>query len=75
MLKSDTVAGARNNTALTPKFDGFHKCRPLNRSTYLDAIEIRAGQHIRPEEWRPHQNADADTGDIRAGRVQANAGT
>src|ERR1700730_8478571 len=25
MLRSDTVAGARNRTALTPKFDGFQR--------------------------------------------------
>ena len=41
MLSSDTVAGARNSTALTPKFDGFQRCRPLYRSTYFDTIEIR----------------------------------
>ena len=41
MLSSDTVAGARNSTALTPKFDGFQRCRPLSRSTYFDAIEIK----------------------------------
>src|SRR4029453_5897404 len=41
MLKRETVAGARNNSALTPKFDGFHKCRPLKCHTYLDAIEIK----------------------------------
>ena len=41
MLRSDTVAGARNSTALTPKFDGFQRCRPLTRSTYFDVIEIR----------------------------------
>src|SRR5262245_18443832 len=41
MLKSDTLAGARNNTALTPKFEGFHKCRPLRRKTYFEAIDVR----------------------------------
>src|SRR4029450_2334240 len=41
MLKRETAAGPRNISALTPKFDGFHKCRPLNRNTYLDAIEIK----------------------------------
>jgi len=41
MLSSDTVAGARNSSALTPKFDGFQRCRPLYLSTYFDTIEIR----------------------------------
>ena len=41
MLSSDTVAGARNSTALTPKFDGFQRWRPLYRRTYFDTIEIR----------------------------------
>src|SRR5262245_15824362 len=41
MLRSETVAGARNSTALTPRFDGFQRCRPFTRSTYLDRIEIR----------------------------------
>ena len=41
MLRRVTVSGARNSTALTPKLDGFHRCRPLNRRTYLVVIEIR----------------------------------
>ena len=41
MLSSDTVAGARNNTALTPRFDGFHRWRPFTLSTYFEVIEIR----------------------------------
>ena len=35
MLSSDTVAGARNSTALTPKFDGFQRCRPLSAQHVL----------------------------------------
>ena len=42
MLRSVTVAGVRNRSKLTPRFDGFHRCRPLSRSTYLEAMEIRA---------------------------------
>src|SRR6476660_1256381 len=41
MESTDTVAGARNTTVLTPKFDGFHRWRPSRRSTYFDTIEIR----------------------------------
>src|SRR5438270_7390455 len=41
MLRSVTVAGARNRTALTPRFDGFQRCRPSTLSTYFDVIEIR----------------------------------
>src|SRR5687767_11444958 len=40
MLRTATVAGARNTTALTPKFVGFHRWRPRNRSTYFEVIEI-----------------------------------
>src|SRR5215204_588983 len=40
-LSTATVAGARNTTALTPKFVGFQRWRPRTRSTYFDAIEIR----------------------------------
>ena len=41
MLRTVTVAGARNSIALTPKLDGFQRCRPWQRSTYFDVIEIR----------------------------------
>src|SRR3954469_299904 len=41
MLKWDTVSGARNSTALRPKFDGFQRCRSRSRKTYFDVIEIR----------------------------------
>src|SRR5262245_56986647 len=41
MLSRDTVAGARKRTALTPRFDGFHRWRPPARSTYFDTIEMR----------------------------------
>src|SRR5687768_12825218 len=41
MLRRDTVVGARKSSALTPKFDGFQRCRPFTRSTYFDVIEIR----------------------------------
>ena len=34
-------AGARNTSALTPKFVGFHRCLPRNRSTYFEVIEIK----------------------------------
>src|SRR5688572_3063875 len=40
-LRSDTVAGARNSSALTPKFEGFQRWRSCTRSTYLETIEIR----------------------------------
>ena len=34
-----TAAGARNSMAEMPKLDGFHRCRPFTRSTYLERIE------------------------------------
>ncbi len=40
MLRLATVKGARNNIALTPKFDGFQMWRPFTRRTYFDVIEI-----------------------------------
>ena len=52
MLRSDTVCGARNSTALTPRFDGFHRCRPFTRSTYFDRIEIRLAKKY------GHRNGD-----------------
>src|SRR5438128_11388469 len=42
MLSSDALAGARNRSALTPKFDGFQRCRFLRRRTYFDAIDTSA---------------------------------
>src|SRR6185436_18786992 len=41
MLRSEVDAGARNSSALTPKFEGFQRWRPLYRRTYFEAIEIR----------------------------------
>src|SRR6476646_2956803 len=38
-LNTATVSGASNSNAQIPKFDGFHKCRSLTRSTYFDMIE------------------------------------
>ena len=52
MLRSDTVCGARKSTALTPRFDGFHRCRPFTRSTYFDRIEIRLAKKY------GHRNGD-----------------
>src|SRR5690606_2931980 len=54
-LSPATVAGARNSIALTPRFDGFQRCRPRQRIAYFDAIEIKlhsaygqnAGERIR----------------------------
>src|SRR5688572_9113472 len=40
-LRTATVAGARNTTALTPKLVGFQRCRPRSRRTYFDVIEMR----------------------------------
>src|SRR5437773_85950 len=42
MLSSDALAGARNRSALTPKFDGFQRWRSLRRRTYFDAIDTSA---------------------------------
>src|ERR1043166_3700595 len=39
MLSTDALAGARNRSADTPKFDGFQMCRLLTRKTYLLAID------------------------------------
>src|SRR5512138_1077165 len=41
MLRTEALAGARNSSALTPKFDGFHRCRSRKRKTYFVAIETR----------------------------------
>ncbi len=41
MLRLATVAGARKSIALTPRFDGFQRCRPCQRIAYFDVIEIR----------------------------------
>src|SRR5581483_3837323 len=41
MLRTDTVAGARNRTTLMPKFEGFQRWRPCRRRTYFEAIEMR----------------------------------
>ena len=57
MLSSDTVAGARKSTALTPKFDGFQRWRPFSRRTYFDVIEIRLQSAVRPQKRRPDQDA------------------
>src|SRR3954468_18661667 len=42
MLRTDALAGARNSSAETPKFDGFHRCRLLIRKTYFVAIDTSA---------------------------------
>src|SRR3954469_3509545 len=42
MLSTDALAGASSISALTPKFDGFHRCRSLKRKTYFVAIETSA---------------------------------
>ena len=47
-LSTATVAGARNTTALTPKFVGFQRCRPRKRSTYFEVIEMRLVEEVRP---------------------------
>src|SRR5882672_3706668 len=39
MLSTDALAGARNSSALTPKFDGFQRWRSLWRNTYFVAID------------------------------------
>jgi len=41
MLNTDALAGASSSSALTPKFDGFHRCRSRKRKTYLVAIDTR----------------------------------
>src|SRR4029450_195880 len=54
-LSVATVAGARKSMALTPRFDGFQRCRPCQRIAYFEVIEIRlqsmygqnAGERIR----------------------------
>ena len=54
-LRLATEAGARKSMALTPRFDGFQRCRPCQRMAYFDVIEIRlhriygqnAGERIR----------------------------
>ena len=42
MLRLATVAGARKSITLTPRFEGFQRCRPCQRIAYFDVIEIRA---------------------------------
>src|SRR4029077_2201167 len=39
MLSTDALAGARNSSALTPKFDGFQRCRSFRRRTYFVVID------------------------------------
>src|SRR5262245_17010662 len=40
-LRVATDAGARKSIALTPRLDGFQRCRPRQRIAYFDVIEMR----------------------------------
>src|SRR3954452_9111236 len=77
-LRLATVPGARNSRALTPRFEGFQRCRPRQRIAYFDVMEIRlhsaygqkAGEGIRMPTLTPVMWALAGDG---RGRVTSRA--
>ena len=41
-LRLAVCSGASSSRTVTPKLVGFHRCRPLTRRAYFDAMEIMA---------------------------------
>ena len=63
-LRLATCCGARNSIIVTPKFVGFHRCRPPIRRTYFDVIEIIPHRTNGHSSRRLDQDAGADAGDV-----------